>query len=245
MEHSNKANTHASPFPGDLAPSILFEATGTLALPGQSAIAIRIRVTDVSTQDAPATAPVMLAAPELDGTGIVGRTILAKSGQWAGEPIPALTFLWLRNGTAMQRADEPSYTPTFDDEGSLLSCRIRATNSHGTIELETEEIRIVHVAPIAPEGQIDLVFDRSEGSEQIDLSLFFIGEDLHYEGTDTESMLDPLTGLMSIETGEPFSARRLEIAASNSGERPRSFCLLQSKMQSWTRRQIRMTMSRG
>jgi len=98
---------------------------------------------------APNELPANTAAPVVSGSGSAGDTLSCTSGTWTGDPVPALTYQWLRDGEPIPDATGPSYTITADDEGCLLACRVTATNLGGTLA-EVSDLVAVTAIPGAP-----------------------------------------------------------------------------------------------
>ena len=51
-----------------------------------------------------ATAPKLLAAPALAGSGRIGTEVAVDPGSWAGVPAPTLALQWLRDGVEIAGA---------------------------------------------------------------------------------------------------------------------------------------------
>ena len=78
-------------------------------------------------------APTNIDPPLID-TGViweVGNTIGFTSG-WDGNPVPVLTYQWLRNGGDITGETNDNYTTVSADLNQLVSVKVIATNSQGT-----------------------------------------------------------------------------------------------------------------
>lgn len=65
-------------------------------------------------------------APEASAT----PTLSCDTGSWEGAP-SEFSFRWLRNGTPIPGAEDPTYTQHAADAGSVLQCEVEATNGAG------------------------------------------------------------------------------------------------------------------
>lgn len=86
-------------------------------------------VTFTSAPTAPVAA--LVIAPDhvdISGQAIVGGRLTAYAGDWYPAPV-ALSYQWLRSGTAIPGAVASTYTPTADDKGKALSVRINGTKA--------------------------------------------------------------------------------------------------------------------
>ena len=78
-------------------------------------------------------APTNIDPPLID-TGViweVGNTIGFTSG-WDGNPVPVLTYQWLRNGGDITGETNDTYLTVSADLNQLVSVKVIATNSQGT-----------------------------------------------------------------------------------------------------------------
>jgi len=80
------------------------------------------------TKTSRATAPVELgkltaSRPDLEGSFIVGRTVLVDAGAWRPAPV-TFAYQWLRNGVAIDGATGTGYTLTAADRAQKISVRV-------------------------------------------------------------------------------------------------------------------------
>ncbi|UOR01471.1 S-layer homology domain-containing protein [Leucobacter allii] len=73
-------------------------------------------------------APVASATPTISGTAKVGATLTASPGSWGPAPV-ALSYQWLRNGSAISGATSVGYTAVPADAGKTLSVRVTGTKT--------------------------------------------------------------------------------------------------------------------
>jgi len=85
----------------------------------------------IKLQCAAATAP--SATPAITGTGVVGSTLSTSSAVWA-DPLDQVTIQWLRNGVAIEGADDESYQVGPADSGKEITVRQTARRSPYTQE---------------------------------------------------------------------------------------------------------------
>jgi hypothetical protein len=85
-----------------------------------------------------ATAPTNTGRPSIAGTAILGSTLTASAGTWAGSPSPSFAFQWERcdaagNGcTPLAGATSQTYAVQAADEGATLRIHVTASNSAGS-----------------------------------------------------------------------------------------------------------------
>jgi hypothetical protein len=112
-------------------------------------------------------APVPEIAPGSSGTGLVGHTLSATGGMWAGEGPISYSYQWERCGedgngcTTITGANTSSYTLTDADERSTVRALVSATNPHGTSEavsapIGTSAVEPVNVSPPRVSGALQL-----------------------------------------------------------------------------------------
>ena len=63
------------------------------------------------------TAPALVTAPALSGTGKIGTAVSVRAGSWSGNPAPTTSLQWRANGAAIAGATAASYTPVAADDG--------------------------------------------------------------------------------------------------------------------------------
>jgi hypothetical protein len=73
--------------------------------------------------------PEQLTTGEIFGSAQVGNSLFCGTGNWSGNPI--FTFQWLRNGNEIGGATESSHALTAEDLGTVVQCRVTATNANG------------------------------------------------------------------------------------------------------------------
>jgi hypothetical protein len=74
-------------------------------------------------------APVDITPPTVSGPLAVGSVLNCSNGLWTGNPAPAFTYVWLRDGSPVAGATESGYKVQGADEGHSLSCEVTAQNS--------------------------------------------------------------------------------------------------------------------
>lgn len=103
----------------------------------------------------PGSRPADIEAPILSGTPAVGQQLTCLRGIWNGQPPPAFTYQWLRDGKSIPSAIGGTYTVELADQGHVLSCDVTATNTEGAAEAESSNalaiLRGALRSEIAPE----------------------------------------------------------------------------------------------
>jgi hypothetical protein len=90
----------------------------------------------------PGVPPQEIEPPQTRGTPAVGQQLICLHGKWSGQPPPALTYQWLRNGADIPAATELSYRVSSADRGTSISCRVTARNSAGKAEATSNSLEI-------------------------------------------------------------------------------------------------------
>jgi hypothetical protein len=75
-------------------------------------------------------APTNVQPPVVTGNLAKGETLTCQPGSWTGSP--ALSYQWLRDGTAMAGSTQPTYRVRGRDVGHALACRVTARNAAGS-----------------------------------------------------------------------------------------------------------------
>jgi hypothetical protein len=90
------------------------------------------------------SAPENLSLPAIDAltTYYVDYTLSFTGNEWSGNPVPTLTYQWLRNGGAIGGETFDIYIATYDDVGQNISVKCTATNSQGTDFVISNEVLI-------------------------------------------------------------------------------------------------------
>ena len=104
----------------------------------------------------PGEKPELVGHPEVSGTPAVGEKLTCVRGTWNGQPPPAFTYQWLRDGVSIAAATSSTYTAEGADLGHLLSCHGVASNSEGSAEAESSGVAIGRAAP-KPEAKQEVL----------------------------------------------------------------------------------------
>ncbi|MDO9496028.1 MAG: Ig-like domain repeat protein [Nocardioides sp.] len=105
--------------PADLDKAITVRATGALPgyRPGTSTSNVIVGGRGAAVQPT--------VAPTITGTPAAGQTLTANPGTWPGSA--TYRYQWLRNGVAIDRADDPTYVVQAADAGRSLRVTVTAT----------------------------------------------------------------------------------------------------------------------
>ena len=75
------------------------------------------------------TAPTNTVLPAVTGTAALGATLTCDGGTWTGNPTPAISYQWYRDGsTPIGGATSSTYVVQAADQGHSLSCQVTASN---------------------------------------------------------------------------------------------------------------------
>ena len=129
--------TTYTPKPADLGKSL--QVRVTVSAPGY---ADRVTTVD-SGQVRPATLTIV-KAPALTGTVRVGNPVKIVAGTYS-VPGAALSYQWLRNGSAIAKATQATYTPVAADYRAGLAVRVSAKSAGYTDAIVTTNIVTVAI----------------------------------------------------------------------------------------------------
>ena len=89
-------------------------------------------------------APVNTSPPVIDSitVWVAGDTISFTGNTWDGNPVPTLTYQWLRNGSNITGETNTTYLLDVVDSGQLISVKCTATNSQGTAFETSNQVTI-------------------------------------------------------------------------------------------------------
>ena len=160
--------------------------------------------------------PVLVAAPLLAGVGKIGRPVAVVPGLWRSG-VQDIALQWRRDGIAIPGATGTVYLPGPEDDGTNLTCLLRATNATGPRQVETAALFINRVAPRARGDLFDEVFDEDTGKQAVAAAQVFAGDNLCFTVAGAGAEIEPATGLVRIPTDRPISGERVVVTASNSG----------------------------
>jgi hypothetical protein len=159
--------------------------------------------------------PVLLAAPALVGSGIVGVPVAVDPGQWSGAP--AIALAWCRDGVAIEGATGAEYLPQDADDRTTLTCRVRATNAAASAEAVTAGLAITQAPPQVVGTLFDEVFDEGTGPQAVATADAFAGRALIFAVEGAGAAVDPATGVVTIPTDAPLAGEAVTVSAANSG----------------------------
>jgi hypothetical protein len=81
------------------------------------------------------TPPVNAGLPAISGAVygdvLPGDTLSCSTGSWTGTPSPSFSYQWLRNGSIIAGATEPTYVAPVTEERTTLVCEVTASNDAG------------------------------------------------------------------------------------------------------------------
>lgn len=121
-----------------------------------------ILVTDDEEPGEENAAPTNVVAPTVTGTSVEGNVLTCALGTWTGIPEPTYTYQWRRDDIDIEGETDSTYTSLDTDVGSVISCRVTATNSEGSESVTTSGRTIVALADLNLE--LDLSYVVQSGS---------------------------------------------------------------------------------
>jgi hypothetical protein len=99
------------------------------------------------TAGPPQAAPANTVAPVASGSTTVGSTLTTTDGTWTGNPPPSFGYQWRRAGVDIGGAIASTYVTQPADVGSVVTCRVTATNVVGSASADSNAITPVAIAP--------------------------------------------------------------------------------------------------
>jgi hypothetical protein len=164
-----------------------------------------------------ASPPVLVTAPSLAGSGLVGEPLSVDPGVWAGEPLPATTLQWRRDGADLPGATAAAYVPGAAEDGKPLTCRVTATNASGSLSAETAALTVTRPAPAVAAVLADVSYVQGSGPQGVDAGAAFSGGGLVFAVEGGGAAIDPATGQVTLPTDALRDGETVRVTASNSG----------------------------
>ena len=164
---------------------------------------------------ADALLPANLTAPGLSGTPNVGQTLTAVPGIWNGAEM--VVGQWRRDGADIPGETGSVYLLAAEDDLAQISYHETATNAAGAAVAASPPVLALYEAPVVTGGSPDEIFDQHTGPQLIDASIEFTGGGLTFSATGTGVVIDPATGVLSVDTADPINGETVTVVAENSG----------------------------
>ena len=180
---------------------------------GRAQLDFQLELNPVATS----TAPALVDAPALEGTGLVGDELVVQPGVWEGEPAPELALQWLCDGAPIADATRPAFTPGDMQDGADVACRITARNAAGETVAETRTVEIVRTAPVAVGVLADVVMGQGGAAQTLQAASAFAGDALRFSVAGAGATIDPETGVATLPTDALRDAETVTVTAENSG----------------------------
>ena len=159
--------------------------------------------------------PVNVAAAQLTGPAVIGTALTATAGSW--EDATVVTGQWLRDGTPIEGATGPSYTPVAADDRTQLAYREIATDGATSLHQDSNALPVSYPAPTAKEQLHDEIFDIDSGAQIVETAGDFEGEALSFSVTGAGATIEPQTGRVAIPTDAALEGEVVTVTATNSG----------------------------
>lgn len=105
--------------------------------------------------EVPGSPPSDIELPKIvPGNPVVGTKLTCEPGKWSGVPSPEFQYQWLRQGLPIAIATSPTYKVLPEDEGDLISCEVKASNSVGSVVAVSRPVPIPGGGGGPPENSI-------------------------------------------------------------------------------------------
>lgn len=95
--------------------------------------------------------PINLVLPVITGTAAAGNVLTCSTGTWTGTTPITYTYQWYKGVSQISGETASTYTVVTGDVGSVISCRVTATNSVGAVNASATGVSI---NPLIPAGAI-------------------------------------------------------------------------------------------
>ena len=87
--------------------------------------------------------PANITPPSISGTPAVGERLTCNKGTWdEGEDLVLYSYTWRRDGTTITGANSPTYLVVAADDGTKITCVVRASNADGNTEKSSDPVTI-------------------------------------------------------------------------------------------------------
>ena len=175
----------------------------------------------VSRTVEPSTPLGALEAPQVSGDALVGRTLTASQGSWAGSAPRTYQYEWLRGDQPISQATLPSYLVREADRGSTLLARVTATDGFSQIAQSSAATQAVrYPAPTASGALADLTLALGQDIGTVNLGADFDGFGLSYtqgdgSGALPQGLLLSASGILSGRPEALVSSRIIVIRATD------------------------------
>jgi hypothetical protein len=93
--------------------------------------------------------PEIVTPGGVNGNPRVGNSLFCEAGRWKGAP-ESFSRQWLRNGEPIVGATGFSYTTVAEDLGSVIQCRVKATNEEGSAVAVNADEGAIYVVTQGP-----------------------------------------------------------------------------------------------
>lgn len=96
-------------------------------------------------------APVTVAPPTVTGVVATGETLaVVTAGKWTGDLPLSYAYQWTRGGADISGATSATYSVAYRDVGTVIACRVTATNHLGSSSAMSAPARaVVNLAPFS------------------------------------------------------------------------------------------------
>ncbi len=142
LEISGATNQIYTPVDADAGTQVSCEVTATNEAGSATAQSDAVEVIGVPSNTAP---------PEITGSPYVGQELTCAEGEWINDPTD-YTHQWLRNGSEINGATNPTYTLVGADAGSSITCTVTASNAAGNASATSSAVSVPAQSPPTPPG---------------------------------------------------------------------------------------------
>jgi hypothetical protein len=109
--------------------------------------------------------PTNTEAPSISGATVVGETLTCDPGLWGGAGTVTIAYQWLRDGAQISGATGATHVLVGADEGTMIDCRVSATDDRGTESRLAGAVGAITPEPLpaATGGTVTEITDPNDG----------------------------------------------------------------------------------
>jgi len=133
------------PLDSDLNNVYVVQVTATDTV-GSSSVTQEIQV---SVLDLSEIAPINTALPVISGIAAENRVLDCSTGAWSGPIVLGYAYQWVRDGSDILGETTDSFLTHPSDAGTLITCRVTATNLYGSTSAVATQVGPITGVPVS------------------------------------------------------------------------------------------------
>lgn len=92
--------------------------------------------------------PTFAVQPFINGSNLIPATLICEPGKVVASPAAVFTYQWMRNGVDIAGATNQTYTTSLVDDGTTITCEVRAVNPFGEDYGLTNSLNVSLIEPV-------------------------------------------------------------------------------------------------